>query len=185
MLMRLRNCSPTHFFLSESLAYAGRIALLLLVLFGNVPIRADSPLSIDISGHGSNALPILVSDFTGNAQLADDIASVLREDLESSDAFPLIKTDGVSTRSPAPQLPWEAWKSAGADIVLAGNVEQAGGRGLPRLTRAVRRSGRRSISGNRIPRAPARNPCRTSRKSSKLAAGRSRHRSGCANGRLV
>lgn len=107
-----------------------RALLLLYILL--VPAIASptarAQLTIEITGVGSQMFPLLIREFNGPAPLAADVTGILREDLESSGAFRLVQ-DAARPDSPVgAQLPWESWKTAGADAVLTADIGRSGDR---------------------------------------------------------
>lgn len=93
-----------------------------LVLALIAPLHALAQLTIEITGVGSQAFPILIREFNGPAPLAADIANTLREDLEGSGAFRPIADTRPAEPPVGAQLPWDLWREAGADIVLAADM---------------------------------------------------------------
>ena len=108
-----------------SRGFLARISLLWLAF---VPLSAPAQLTIEITGVGSQTYPVLIRDFNGPRRLAAEIASILREDLESAGAFRLIQVAGRTEAPVGAQLPWEDWKAAGADAVIAADIGHAGDR---------------------------------------------------------
>ena len=108
-----------------------RRAIRLLFFFLALAIAspaAHAQLSIQITGVGSQTFPLLIRELNGPAPLAAEVATILREDMESSGAFRLIE-DAARTEPPVgAQLPWEEWKAAGADAILAAEIGRSGDR---------------------------------------------------------
>lgn len=100
--------------------------LLLLVVASPV---ARAQLTIEITGVGAQSFPLLIRGFNGPVPLAAELTVILREDLESSGAFRLIEDAADQVEPPVgAQLPWDTWKTAGADIVLVADVGRTGER---------------------------------------------------------
>ncbi len=99
-----------------------------LALLLTIPLSAWAQLTIEITGVGSQTFPLLIREFNGPAPLAAEIASTLREDLESAGAFRLIADTGPAEPNVGAQLPWESWKAAGADVVLTADIGRDGER---------------------------------------------------------
>lgn len=82
---------------------------------------AVAQLSIEITGAGANRLPVMVSDFGGDAAMGQSIAMVIRGDLERSGVFKLIDTGNKSWQEGAAPAFGE-WRTRGADAVVVGHL---------------------------------------------------------------
>jgi TolB protein len=88
---------------------------------------AQAQLRIEISGVGSNQIPITVAPFADEAQASRPISTIIRADLERSGAFRLIDTD--SALAETANIDYAQWKARGADALALGSVQAlAGGR---------------------------------------------------------
>jgi len=103
-------------------------ALIPLVLLACAPLSVRAQLTIEVTGVGSQTLPLLIREFNGPPRFTAEIADVLRKDLESSGTFRLVEAPGQPEITVGAQLPWETWKAAGADAVLTADLGQAGDR---------------------------------------------------------
>lgn len=93
--------------------------MLALSVFGN---QLHAQLNIEISGAGSNLLPLVVGSFVNEASVGD-ITSIVREDLSRSGRFRLIDQGWQPlAEEPAPSL--VPWQSKGAVALVAGSVSQ-------------------------------------------------------------
>jgi len=82
---------------------------------------AQAQLAIEITGAGAQRLPIAVADFAGERGVAPALVSVVRADLERSGLFQMVDTAGAALDENS--LPdFAAWKSRGADALVAGSV---------------------------------------------------------------
>ena len=84
---------------------------------------ARAQLTVEITGAGSNRLPVAIADFTGERIVAQALASVVRADLERSGLFRLVDAGGALADSATP--PFEDLKARGADAVAGGSVAAA------------------------------------------------------------
>ena len=87
---------------------------------------ARAQLTVEITGAGSNRLPVAIADFTGERIVAQALASVVRADLERSGLFRLVDAGGALADSATP--PFEDLKARGADAVAGGSHVTAGDR---------------------------------------------------------
>jgi TolB protein len=91
---------------------------------------AQAVLTIEITKGIEGAIPIAVVPFgwAGQGQLPEDIAQVVREDLERSARFKPLSPDDMLTRPTTPQeILWQSWKVLGQDYLVIGRVEPLGG----------------------------------------------------------
>jgi len=85
-----------------------------------VPL-AQAQLSIEITGAGTQRLPVAIADFGGERGFAQALTSVVRSDLERSGLFQLVDTTGkVLDENTAPN--YAEWKSRGADALAVGSL---------------------------------------------------------------
>lgn len=85
---------------------------------------AHAQLTVEITGAGTNRLPVAVADFSGERIIAQALGSVVRADLERSGMFRLVDAGGAVAEGAAP--PYADLKSRGADAVAVGSVNAAG-----------------------------------------------------------
>lgn len=83
--------------------------------------HAHAQLTVEISGSGSNRIPVAVPDFAGDGGYSRALTSVIRADLERSGMFKL--TDIGATGLNENSLPdYAAWRNRGADAVVTGSI---------------------------------------------------------------
>lgn len=87
----------------------------------------NAQLSIEITGAGSNRIPVAIADFAGDPTTGPTVTSVVRGDLERSGLFRLVNADGLASGS-AGLPPYADWKSRGADALAGGSVIASGAR---------------------------------------------------------
>lgn len=90
----------------------------LLAGFSLGPARAQ--LTVEITGAGTNRLPVAIADFAGERIISQAITSVIRLDLDRSGVFRLIDTGTVLAENATP--PFADLKGRGADAVVGGSV---------------------------------------------------------------
>jgi TolB protein len=90
-------------------------------LLGATGARAQ--LTVEITGSGSNRLPVTIADFTGERIVAQALTSVVRADLERSGLFRLVDTFGALDDKSTPAF--SDLKQRGADAVVGGTVMPA------------------------------------------------------------
>ncbi|MDR1994134.1 Tol-Pal system beta propeller repeat protein TolB [Azonexus sp.] len=79
---------------------------------------AYAQLSIEITGAGANRIPVAVADFGGDQVSGQELAGVVRADLERSGLFRLIEAAGIKTGDAS----YGDWQSRGVDALVDGNV---------------------------------------------------------------
>ena len=78
-------------------------------------------LSIEITGSGTNRIPVSIAELGGERIVSQALTSVVRTDLERSGLFNLIDPgSAVMDENTAPNF--AEWKSRGADAIAAGSV---------------------------------------------------------------
>ncbi|MES2772201.1 MAG: Tol-Pal system beta propeller repeat protein TolB [Pseudomonadota bacterium] len=93
--------------------------LLCAALFLHTPLHAE--LTIEITGAGANRIPLVVSDFAGDAKLTQMLASVVQGDLERSGLFKLLNPGAVPLAENV--LPnYADWRARGADALVVGSL---------------------------------------------------------------
>ncbi|MEO7728048.1 MAG: Tol-Pal system beta propeller repeat protein TolB [Burkholderiales bacterium] len=96
---------------------------LLLFLWLAFASSAYAQLKIEITGFGSNQLPIAILPLKGEEALPSKVTEIVIGDLYRSGFFKIIDSGGVN---PIPSEPTEvqfpAWKTRGADAVVIGSV---------------------------------------------------------------
>src|SRR5438552_3865605 len=103
---------------------AALLAMTMWVLFSSSSAyAADVYLGLQAYGSSGKPLGLGLADF-GSAESARTLRAVMREDLLFSRYFTLV--EGAPAPSSQGKLDGVAWGSQGAQIVLAGEVSQAG-----------------------------------------------------------
>ncbi len=88
----------------------------------------NAALEIEISGGGSQQIPIAVVPFGGAANVKDNISEIIAADLHRSGLFRVLETRGMANLPTKPeQIKFAEWASLQAQAVTVGNVESAGG----------------------------------------------------------
>lgn len=89
---------------------------------------AHAALEIEISGGGSQQVPIAVLPFGGAANVKENIAEIIAADLHRSGLFRVLETRGMANLPTKPdQLKYAEWIALQAQALSVGNVENAGG----------------------------------------------------------
>jgi TolB protein len=84
-------------------------------------LNAQAQLRVEISGVGSNQIPVAVAAFVDEGQSPTQISSVIKTDLERSGAFKVIDAGTVSDVN---NIDAAAYKSRGADALVVGTVQK-------------------------------------------------------------
>ncbi|MDC8760557.1 Tol-Pal system beta propeller repeat protein TolB [Janthinobacterium fluminis] len=83
---------------------------------------AQAQLKVEISGVGSNQIPIAIAAFADESVAPAQISAIIRADLERSGAFKVI--DAGATLSETSDINYGQWKSRGADALVVGSVQR-------------------------------------------------------------
>lgn len=101
---------------------AGWFALaMLMTMMGNL---AQAQMRVEISGVGSNQIPIAVAAFASEEISPQLVSSIIRDDLNRSGYFRLI--DVGSAISETATVDFESWKGKGATALVVGSVQKRG-----------------------------------------------------------
>jgi TolB protein len=103
-----------------------RSLLTAAALLAAVP-AVNAQLSIEITGAGTNRIPIAIADFSGDQTVGQGVSSIVRADLERSGLFRLIDAAGLPSGE-ASLPPFADWKARGADALVGGRVSASGAR---------------------------------------------------------
>jgi TolB protein len=95
----------------------------LLLLSAAWPARAQ--MTIEITGVGSQQIPIAVAPFRADDTAPEDVASIIRADLTRCGLFRMIDAGTVAPDETS-QLDLADWKSRGADDVVVGTAVRLG-----------------------------------------------------------
>ncbi|CDG84438.1 Tol-Pal system beta propeller repeat protein TolB [Janthinobacterium agaricidamnosum] len=87
-----------------------------------VASSAQAQLRVEISGIGSNQIPIAIAAFADESVAPQQISAIIKADLERSGAFKVIDTDGPISETA--DVNYGQWKSRGADALVVGSVQQ-------------------------------------------------------------
>lgn len=88
----------------------------------------NAALEIEISGGGSQQIPIAVVPFGGAASVKENISEIIAADLHRSGFFRVLETRGMANLPTKPdQIKYAEWTALQAQAVTVGNVESAGG----------------------------------------------------------
>ena len=83
---------------------------------------AQAQLRVEISGVGSNQIPIAIASFVDEGVAPEKISAVIKADLERSGVFKVI--DGGSAIADTSVIDHGLWKSRGADALVVGSVQR-------------------------------------------------------------
>ncbi|MFZ6767624.1 Tol-Pal system beta propeller repeat protein TolB [Undibacterium sp. Di26W] len=97
---------------SAVLAAVGSLSVL-------APVHAQ--IRVEVSGVGSNQIPIAITGFTDEALTPQQVTSIIRDDLTRSGYFRLIDTNIVLNENSV--INFGDWKSKGADALVVGSVQ--------------------------------------------------------------
>ena len=86
---------------------------------------AHAQLTVEVSGAGSNRMPVAVATFEGESALPRAITDVVRADLERSGLFKLVELGPAPMGADNPDL--ARARSRGADSLAVGTIAPAGG----------------------------------------------------------
>ena len=96
--------------------------LLALLLFC-VATGAAAQLSIQVTGGGTQRIPIAISPFAGEGGLTHRISAIVRADLERSGLFRLIEVPAVNPQpTETSAVDHAAWRARQADALVLGSV---------------------------------------------------------------
>ncbi|MES2741758.1 MAG: Tol-Pal system beta propeller repeat protein TolB [Pseudomonadota bacterium] len=82
---------------------------------------AQAQLKVEISGVGSNQIPVAVAAFADESVAPAQISAIIKADLERSGAFKVIDAGTVSDTA---GIDYGQWKSRGADALVVGSVQR-------------------------------------------------------------
>jgi TolB protein len=83
-------------------------------------LTAQAQLRVEISGVGSNQIPVAVAAFVDEGQSPTQISSVIKTDLERSGAFKVIDAGTISDMN----VDAASYKARGADALVIGTVQK-------------------------------------------------------------
>ncbi|MET3133832.1 TolB protein [Oxalobacteraceae bacterium GrIS 1.11] len=82
---------------------------------------AQAQLRVEITGVGSNQIPIAIAAFADESVAPAQISAIIKADLERSGAFKIIDAGGAM--SDTSDINYSQWKSRGADALVVGSVQ--------------------------------------------------------------
>lgn len=98
-----------------------------VVFFTTTLVQAA--LEIEISGGGSQQIPIAIVPFGGAANVKENISEIIAADLHRSGLFRVLETRGMANLPTKPdQIKYAEWAALQAQAVTVGNVENVGGK---------------------------------------------------------
>ncbi|MYM87976.1 Tol-Pal system protein TolB [Rugamonas sp. FT82W] len=83
---------------------------------------AHAQMRIEISGVGSNQIPVAVAGFADENIAPQQISAIIKADLERSGAFKLIDAGVITSMS---NIDYGTWKAKGADALVVGTVAKS------------------------------------------------------------
>ena len=97
----------------------------LTILYAGLAIAAtigsaQAQMRIEISGVGSNQIPVAVAGFANEGVAPQQISAIIKADLERSGAFKIIDAGVISDVN---NIDYSAWKAKGADALVVGTVD--------------------------------------------------------------
>lgn len=95
------------------------VPVLMLTVLANV---AHAQLRVEVSGVGSNQIPIAVAVFVDEGSLPQQISSIIRDDLTRSGYFRLVDTAAVIGETTP--INYDEWKAKGAQALVVGSVQK-------------------------------------------------------------
>ncbi|WP_416200234.1 Tol-Pal system beta propeller repeat protein TolB [Undibacterium sp. CCC3.4] len=101
----------------KKISVGGVLAGTVLLLAG-APVQAQ--LRIEVSGVGSNQIPLALADFADEALAPQKISGIIRDDLSRSGYFKLISSDTPLAETAL--INFDAWKKQGAEALAIGSV---------------------------------------------------------------
>jgi hypothetical protein len=81
---------------------------------------AHAQMRIEISGVGSNQIPVAIAGFANEGVSPQKISAIIKADLERSGAFKLIDAGVINDVN---NIDYSGWKAKGADALVVGTVD--------------------------------------------------------------
>lgn len=85
-------------------------------------LNAHAQLRVEISGVGSNQLPIAIATFADESLAPAQVSAIIKSDLARSGFFKIIDTGTAISETSAVNL--DSWKARGADALVVGSVQR-------------------------------------------------------------
>jgi TolB protein len=95
-----------------------------VIIYTGLAIAASSAhaqLRVEITGVGSNQIPVAIASFDNEAGAPQSISSIIKADLTQSGVFKVI--DGGTGLSEATPVDYNRWKGSGANALAAGSLQ--------------------------------------------------------------
>lgn len=86
-----------------------------------IGLHAQAQLRVEISGIGSNQIPVAIAAFADESIAPSQISAIIKADLERSGAFKIIDAGIISNTN---DVDVNQWKARGADALVVGTVSQ-------------------------------------------------------------
>ncbi|SFV01608.1 Tol-Pal system beta propeller repeat protein TolB [Pseudoduganella namucuonensis] len=86
-----------------------------------IGLNAHAQLRVEISGVGSNQIPIAIAAFADEDIAPAKISAIIKADLERSGAFKIIDAGAIANVN---DIDYSQWKSRGANALVVGTVEK-------------------------------------------------------------
>ncbi|MES2259637.1 MAG: Tol-Pal system beta propeller repeat protein TolB [Pseudomonadota bacterium] len=96
--------------LTQLIVYSGLLA----------GLNAQAQLRVEISGVGSNQIPIAIAAFADENVAPAQISAIIKADLERSGMFKIIDAGTIANLN---DIDYSQWKSRGADALVVGSVQ--------------------------------------------------------------
>ena len=129
------------------------LAILSLVTLSTTPALAQ--LNIEVVGAGMQRISVAVPNFGGDEALGREIATTVRNDLNSSGLFKIVNTDSLVAEENS-AVDFNAWRTRGTDALATATAARPGGQIEVRIR--VADIIKRSTLGNTTISAPGNNP---------------------------
>ncbi len=129
------------------------LAALALTALCAAPVSAQ--LNIEVVGAGMQRISVAVPNFGGDESLGREIATTVRNDLNSSGLFKIINTDSLVAEENV-SVDFNAWKSRGADALATATASRPGSQIEVRVR--VADIIKRGALGNTVVTVPGNNP---------------------------
>lgn len=86
-----------------------------------VSAHAQAQLRVEVTGVGSNQLPVAIAQFSVEGQVPQDVDDIIRADLVRSGVFRLVDTGNTPIPETA-RVDLPDWKAKGADALVVGSI---------------------------------------------------------------
>jgi TolB protein len=117
---RAFEANPPHSMPTRRRTLLAAAPIMTLVAIGLDPAPALAQFRVEISGIGTNQLPIAVPRFREEDKSGQAVSSIVMADLERSGAFRAVDSSGDFDETSRPQF--SVWRARNADALLTGSV---------------------------------------------------------------